>query len=456
MHYAELAGRRVAVWGAGREGRAAWRWLAATQAATPAVICAESEAASARDFATNAEIVTTPVSLDLLCRFDIVVKSPGISPYRTPVPQAIAAGVRFTSGSALWFAAHPQAHTIAVTGTKGKSSTAAMIAHLLRAAGRRVVLAGNIGLPLLEVAKDTAADWWVIEVSSYQAHDLDAVPEIAVVLNLYPEHLDWHGSVERYYRDKLRLLGVPGARPHCTVLWHDQTWPEGSIPETGVRWFGAEPGFRVAADAIYRDSQPVLARTVIPLPGAHNALNLCAALAVVEAAGENATVLAPTIASFRPLPHRLQALGYRDGLLWVDDSIATTPQATLAALAHYRGRRVALIVGGYDRGVPWDEFARQLSENPPLAVLVVGAVAPRVLAALAQASIGQCSVEPAAELGAAVARARQLLGGDGVVLLSPGAPSFGEFRDYDQRGRAFARLAGFDPASISHIEGMGP
>ena len=455
MRLSELAGRRVAVWGAGREGRAAWRWLAERLPDLPAVICPAAEAAEARAFAQGAEVLAGEATLEVLCRFDVVVKSPGISPYRSPAAEAAVAGVRFTSGTALWFAANPGARTIAITGTKGKSSTTAMVAQLLRAAGRRVVLAGNIGLPLLEVDDAAAPDWWVMEVSSFQARDLGGVPDIAVVLNLYPEHLDWHGTVDRYYRDKLRLLGVPGARPRASVLWREQDWPDDTLPEAGVHWFGDAASWHVAEGAVWRGTQRVLSAAAIPLPGAHNALNLCAALAAIDAAGQDAAPLAPAIAGFRPLPHRLQMLGERDGLHWVNDSIATTPFATLAALGHHRDRPLALIVGGHDRGVPWDAFARSVAGAPPRAIIAIGAAGPRILAALDAIDRTACAVEGAADLAAAVARARALLPPGGVVLLSPGAPSFGEFRDYDERGRRFAALAGFDPDSISHIEGMG-
>ncbi len=455
MRLAELEGRRVAIWGAGREGRAAWRWLADRLPLRPAVVCPAAEAETARAFAVGAEVIAGEAGVEALRGFDVVVKSPGISPYRSPAPEAEAAGVRFTSGTALWFAAHPGARTIAITGTKGKSSTTAMVAHLLRAAGRSVVLAGNIGLPLLEAPDAAVPDWWVMEVSSFQARDLGGVPEIAAVLNLHPEHLDWHGTVECYYRDKMRLLGAPGRRPRASVLWCDQVWPDGTLPEAGVHWFGGADGWHVAGGAIRRGADDVLPLDAIPLPGVHNARNLCAALALLEAAGEDAAALAPCVAGFRPLPHRLQPLGMRDGLDWVNDSIATTPQATLAALAHHRGRPTALIVGGHDRGVPWDDFARAMRTEPPRAVLAIGAVGPRVVAALGAVDRARCVVEGAADLAAAVARARTLLPAGGVVLLSPGAPSFGEFRDYDERGRRFAALAGFDPDSISHIEGMG-
>src|SRR5262249_58783699 len=136
------------------------------------------------------DIVTIPPDVDALCAFDVVIKSPGISPYREPAAAASSAGVRFTSGTALWFAEHPHARTICVTGTKGKSTVTALIAHILRKSGRCVALAGNIGMPLLDLLDPSPEpDWWVVELSSFQTHDFSGASTVAVVNNLYEEHL---------------------------------------------------------------------------------------------------------------------------------------------------------------------------------------------------------------------------------------------------------------------------
>ncbi len=457
MRFDELRDSRVAVWGAGREGRAAWRALRDRfPGKRLALICPTAEAAVAAGFVdAETEVFAGEADAALLRGFDVVLKSPGISPYRSPAVEAVQAGVRLLSATALWFAEHPQAHTIGVTGTKGKSTTSAMIAHLLRAAGRRVVLAGNIGLPLLELPPHTSADWWVLELSSFQTTDMDAVPEIAVLLNLYPEHLDWHGSVETYYRDKLRLLGSDARRPRTCVLNALQEWPSRALQPSGLQWFGDQRGFHVAGEAIMHAQQRVMALAELPLPGLHNALNLCAALTAVAAAGEDAIALAPSICSFRALPHRLQSLGVRGGIEWVDDSIATTPHATLAALAHHRGRDLVLLLGGHDRCVPWDEFASAIARQPPLRIVTMGAAGPRIAQTLAMHEDLRARLVAAHDLEHAVALATAVVPPGGVVLLSPGAPSFGEFRDYIERGRRFAALAGFDPERSCGIEGLG-
>jgi len=458
MRIEALRGSRVAVWGAGREGRAA---ITALRARLPGqdigwiVTPAESEQAQAES-GEGVRVVALPVDAALLARYDVVVKSPGISPYRPPVPDAMRAGVRFVSSTALWFAETPGARVVAVTGTKGKSTTTALVAHLLRSAGRRVALCGNIGLPLLELLDPPLPpDWWVIELSSFQTPGLGAVPEIGVVLNLHPEHLDWHGSLETYYRDKMSLLGEPGRRPRASVLSSECSYPAALVPESGVHRFGDARGFHLGPDDVRLGGRSVLALADLPLPGRHNAMNACAALTAVELAGEDARALAPALRTFRPLPHRLQALGERAGLTWINDSIATTPHATCAALAHVAGRATVVLVGGYDRGVDWREVGTGIAQHAPLAVLAMGQNGARIVAELAPSLPSSTVLREVGTLEAAVAEARVLTPPGGVVLLSPGAPSFGAFRDYVERGGRFAGLAGFDPEAITQIDGLG-
>ncbi|UXI67279.1 UDP-N-acetylmuramoyl-L-alanine--D-glutamate ligase [Tahibacter amnicola] len=453
MRLADLAGKRVAVWGYGREGRAA---LAAIRRRLPeqrvTLLCSPHEAEQARPFlGDGVDYETTEPYGGLLWTFDVVVKSPGISAYLPAVVDARAAGVRFTSGTALWFAENPDARVIAVTGTKGKSTTSALVAHLLRHSGMRVALAGNIGLPLLELLDtDLAIDGWVIELSSFQTGEAAPV-DVGLINNIFEEHLDWHGTRERYVADKLVLAGVArtlvanGMQPE--LLDRTTTHP-------ARRLFGTVDGWHVADGWIWRGSQQALDIRQLRLPGEHNALNLCAALTAIEAFGLNPYMALPHAASFQPLPHRLQQLGELDGVTWINDSISTTPHATIEALRSLGGRAVTVLVGGHDRGVDWSEFRRHVSEHPPHAVVALGANGQRIAALLAEAS-PQYQLERRTGLADAVALARQLTPAGGVILLSPGAPSFDQFQDYADRGRAFAQLAGFDPQAIASIEGIG-
>lgn len=474
-------GGRIALWGWGREGRAAYAALRGTrgsesgQPGDPSierrdpyralpltVFCAEAEVGDINALADPMLQVDTVASAERLSAFDIVIKSPGISPYRPEARVAAEQGTRFIGGTALWFAERAApgaiaAGTICVTGTKGKSTTTALLAHLLRAHRLRTGLVGNIGLPLLEVL-DMDADAWAIELSSYQTGDVAASgvrPDIALVTNIFPEHLDWHGSESQYVDDKLSLLAR--ARPRIAVLnAQDPRLAALALPDSEIRWFNTPEGWHLRGDVLHRGETAVMDTTTLPLPGRHNRGNLCGVLTAIEALGIDAAPLAASAAGFVPLPHRLQPLGTRDGVLWVNDSISTTPHASLAALDVYRDRRVALLVGGHDRGLDWQAFADAMRNRAPDAIVTMGQNGPRIFDQLSPvARDARFQLSTVEDLGSAIAQARAALDGEGVMLLSPGAPSFGAYRDYTARGRHFAALGGFDPDAITAIPGIG-
>ncbi|HEX5754823.1 MAG TPA: UDP-N-acetylmuramoyl-L-alanine--D-glutamate ligase [Arenimonas sp.] len=458
MRISALDGRRVAIWGYGREGRAAYAALRARLPQLPLTLfCSADEADAVRALGDPLLTVCSQVDAEQLAAFAVVIKSPGISPYDSPAADAALRGVQFTSGTALWFAEAMRGRKLCITGTKGKSTTAALVAHLLRAGGVRSALCGNVGLPLLELLDvEPAPAVWAIELSSYQTTQA-AQPDVAVVLNLYPEHLDWHGSEARYYADKLALLTQ--GRPRIAVLNAADTRLRAlELPAgTQVVWFNDASGWHLREHWLHRGEQRVLDARALPLPGQHNRVNLCAALAAIEALGFDAVPLAGAAMHFSGLPHRLQTLGRRDGIEAVNDSIATTPHATLAALDCFTGRRIALIVGGFDRGLDWGVFVERMARDAPaLAVITLGQNGPRIAERLRPlAEAGRFQLSEAGEMEEAVRIARAALGGEGVLLLSPGAPSFPRYRDYTERGRHFAKACGYDPEAISAIAGLG-
>lgn len=450
MRIAELAGQRVAIWGFGREGRAAIHALRKRLPELPlALYCGDAEAAQAQAFDAALRVYANEPDAVALSAYDVVIKSPGISAYKPAIVTAKAQGTRFTSGTALWFAENPDGHVVAVTGTKGKSTTTALIAHLARSQGVRTALAGNIGLPLLELL-DQHAELWAIELSSFQTGEAGPL-ELGVITSLYEEHLDWHGSRERYVADKLKLadqarrLLVNGQQPALLEKTAQHT----------QRFFFAQPeGWHVAEGFICRGGAQMFPLAQIAVPGLHNALNACAALAALEAMEIDAVSAAQALSSFQPLPHRLQPLGEHDGLHWINDSISTTPQATLAALESLHGKEVTVIVGGHDRGLDWAPFVDAVKSRTALRIVTQGANGQRIAMALraAKAAVPLGDVDKLAD---AIEMARTVTPAGGTVLLSPGAPSFDQFHDYAERGRRFAELAGFDGKEISGIGGLG-
>ena len=449
LRIVDLADKRVAIWGFGREGRAA---ITAIRSRLPqlalTLFCSDAEVAAARSFDSSLAVRGGEPDAIALAMFEVVVKSPGISAYKPALLAAREAGIQISSGTALWFAEKPEARVVAVTGTKGKSTTTALLAHLARSLGVRTALAGNIGMPLLELL-DQSADLWAIELSSFQTGEAGPV-ELGVITSLYEEHLDWHGSRERYIEDKLKLTDVS---KQLLVNATQRSLLEHTAQHPHRIEFGNADGWHVAGGFIWRGGKQVFEIAGLHAPGEHNALNACAALAALEAMGFDAVAAAASLASFRPLPHRLQPLGEQGGRCWINDSISTTPQATLAALASLRGHAVTVIIGGHDRGLDWSEFVAAMQQSAPHFIVAQGANGPRIASALRETGIARLA--EAGHLDQAVALAREHTPQGGTVLLSPGAPSFDQFHDYADRGRHFAELAGFDGHEIVGIEGLG-
>jgi UDP-N-acetylmuramoyl-L-alanine---L-glutamate ligase len=327
---------------------------------------------------------------------------------------------------------------------------------MLKVLGRQVALAGNIGVPITEI-NGGSADYAVIEVSSYQAADFDGSCEAAVLTSLYPEHIDWHVTVENYFRDKINLIDrgrrrivnreaaglvaeLTGGLPSCTYQFND----EEAIHHRDGKIFD---GGRLLG----RVSNRYLARP-------HNASNLCAALATLRSFEIDPAAALETVGGFQGLPHRQQELGTVEGLLFVDDSISTIPESTLAALAVYAGREITVIVGGYDRGVDYSKLVETVSQGAARALICLGDSGRRICALARAAATTRsdfsCAIFESRSMGEAVSLAKRVTPSGGVVLLSPAAPSYGSYRDYIERGRDFAAQAGLlaAPEGSSHSD----
>jgi UDP-N-acetylmuramoylalanine--D-glutamate ligase len=440
----EFETSRVAILGIGREGQAAWRYLRTLHPSMQLTLVAE--AAPEKDFVAqlteNDHLQTGPLAEAGLDEFDILIRSPGISVYRNSIQRAHEAGVSITTPSNLWFAAHSDQNTICVTGTKGKSTTSALLAHMLESCGYRVRLAGNIGLPLL-ACDDRGVDWWVIELSSYQLADLEGDPAISVLLNLSEEHLDWHGSEQNYRDDKLRLVKLTGPRPLIANA-SDPLLRAALSGRSNTLWFNSLSGFRVERGSLFDGETELSAHPPQGLPGAHNLSNAAAALTVLRTIGADISTGIGSIASFRCLPHRLQCLGERFGIRYIDDSISSTPVATAAALEAFSGQKVTLLVGGLERGLDWTPYMREIRVRLPSAIIGIPDNGLRIIREMKRAEVNpENGLHSTPDLAEAVALAQKLTPPGGVVLLSPGAPSFPRFSDYRERGRRFSDLCGF-------------
>ncbi|HEV3069061.1 MAG TPA: UDP-N-acetylmuramoyl-L-alanine--D-glutamate ligase [Streptosporangiaceae bacterium] len=429
LSWSGLRGTRAGVWGLGVEGRANLRKLA-TLGAEPVLV---DDRPSGPGPDGRPVLATAEGGLDALAGCEVVVKSPGISRYRPEVTELTGRGIPVAGGLGLWLAEADRGRVACITGTKGKSSTTAVAGHLLRRWGYPCMVGGNIGQPPWDpAAGGQDARYWVIETSSYQATDLAVSPAVVAVTSLHPDHLDWHGDVETYYRDKLSACSQPGA--DLTVANGDSAELAERAAQLGprVEWVraGDDPGAGWMAP--------------LRLLGAHSRRNALIARACLRALGVpeagDPAALAAAAAGFVPLASRLQVIGEVGGVTFVDDSLSTNVLPTLAALDAFPGRRIALITGGHDRGIDYAPLATGLAaRDMPTLVLAVPDSGPRIQAAVEAAEPAKVDVVACDGLDAAVERGFGWALPDGVVLLSPAAPSFGRFRDYADRAEAFAR-----------------
>jgi len=434
LGWSDLSGARVGVWGLGQEGHAAVRKLR-TLAVAPVLV----------DDSPNESGVlpTADGGLDALKKAEIVIKTPGISPYGPAAAELRAAGVTLVGGLGLWANEADMSRVVYVTGTKGKSTTSSVIGHLLHGLGRKALVGGNFGAAPYDPDRAGDYDYWVIEVSSYTATDLAVTPPVTAVTSLHPDHLPWHGDVERYYGDKLSATSQPGA--DLTVANGDSELLRARAGLLGprVQWVS--------------ETDDAGATWMLPLnlPGRHNRRNALIARAVLRAlataAGDGELSgraadderVAAAAAGFTPLPSRLTPVGTVGGVTFVDDSLSTNVLPTLAALDSFPGQRVALIVGGQDRGIDYTALAEGVTRRVEATfVLTLPDSGPRITAAFAAtattAGAGFTGIADCGGLDEAVARAFAWAQPDGIVLLSPAAPSFGHFRDYRDRGDHFA------------------
>ena len=343
------------------------------------------------------------LDLTLLDGVDVLVKSPGVPGERPLVTIARERGVPVWSEVELGFRLLPDGtRLIGVTGTNGKTTTTELLGAVFRSAGRSVAVAGNVGTPLSSVR---AADWVVCELSSFQLEDVHTLAcDVAVLLNLEPDHLDRHGTFEAYRDAKLRIFERARAK----------------IVPRGLGLDGTE----------FSADDPLPAEPL--LRGAHNRENAAAAAAAARAAGIDEAAIAAALRTFAGVPHRLEPVGEVAGVRFVNDSKATNVAAARRALAAYADERVHLILGGRAKGEDFAPLATSLGEEVA-SVHLVGEAAPELARVLPRAH-DDGTIAYAVEHALAGARA-----GD-VVLLSPACASYDQFENFEQRGDEFRRL----------------
>ncbi len=376
---------------------------------------------------------------------DLVIVNPAVGPDNKFLQIARKANRLITSQIEIFFQLCP-CRIVGITGANGKSTTTALTACLLRAGigqegadYRDVWLSGNIGnKPLLgSLGRMNAHDVVVLELSSFQLAQLGGIqkgPEVSVITNLTPNHLDRHGTFEAYCAAKeniFKFQKLSESKPAVSIFN-----AEDAITAEWLERYSKQPGRRCltfkAADVSDR------LRRVFKLPGAANLSNLAAAAAVAAEFGVSAEQMHQALGTFETLPHRLQLVAKIDGVCWYNDSIATTPVSAIAALEAFEEPKI-IIAGGYDKGLAFDELGEKIAQKAKAAVLI-GKTATKIAAAIQAAGKTSSQVEFASSMAEAVNCANRLAQNGDVVLLSPACASYDMFTNFQQRGQEFTKL----------------
>ena len=384
-----------------------------------------------------------------IARASRVVVSPGIDPEAPPVAAAREAKRPLVSEIEIALGYLKDTKIIAVTGTNGKTTTTALIGHILRGLGTDAVDAGNIGAPLSDFARhDAHPDWIALEMSSFQLHDTPSLdPAVGVLTNLSPDHLDRYPTEDEYYADKALLFANAGSRSKWVLNADDQRVAEMTAGVKGTQFHFS---LRGKADAWLDDEEgilqlndkPLMARSELNLLGNHNVANaLAAALAVSVAdetfsTDESRDAIATALRSFKSLHHRLEVVGEVNGVQWINDSKATNVSSSLVAIEGMR-RPTVLLLGGRHKGEPYTGLADAIRKSVKK-IIAYGESAPIVEKDLADAA-------PLERLGSdfseVIRHARDSAAAGDAVLLSPACSSYDMFRNYEERGERFRKLA---------------
>ncbi len=448
-------GRRVVIIGAGRQGIATAAYLAAHRARVTLTDTRHAEqlqAARQQLSALDLEWRLGGHPTEMLDGADLLILSGGVPSELPLVKDALARGISVSNDSQIFLELAP-CKVIGITGSAGKTTTTMLVGRMLKAMQgkhiRRAWVGGNIGNPLIaDVDEISAEDLAVMELSSFQLEWMTRAPHIAAILNIAPNHLDRHGSMQSYVAAKARILDYQRADDIAILNREDSgAWALAGRVRGALWTFGrgdlpqGQLGAFVRGGAIWlrdeKGDRAILPLADIELIGEHNLLNVLAAVAIAASAGAPAEAIQAGVRGFRGAPHRLEWVRSLNGVDWYNDSIATAPQRSEAALRSFE-RPIVLLLGGRDKGLPWEDLA-QLAAQKSRYVVLFGEAA-NMLDKVFKQSAPQLPRTLAPNLAAAIKAAASVAQPGDLVLLSPGGTSFDEFVDFEARGEGFRQL----------------
>lgn len=446
-------GTRVLILGAARQGLALARWL---DHHGSIVTLSDSRHADELSSA-QASLVNTKVTwalgghpLELLDKTDVLCLSGGV-PLTLPIVQeAVKRSIPLSNDSQIFMEVVP-CKTIGITGSAGKTTTTTLVGEMAKLMyGKRAFVGGNIGDPLINYVDEMQADdLAIMELSSFQLDQMTISPNIAAILNITPNHLDRHGTMEAYTNAKARILEFQSVDDTAILgrddagAWNLRNRVQGKLFEFSLRDLEEGLNGTYLHDGLLslRDGfayVPLMLREKVQLRGDHNIANVLAAFAIGHAAGFKLDAMLEAVEEFRGVPHRLELVRELNGVRWYNDSIATAPERSMAAV-HAFDEPIVLMLGGRDKNLPWGELARLICER--VDHLVVFGEAGEMIQKTVTGIGGGRSVDVrrAEGLKDAVVLAAEAASAGDVVLLSPGGTSYDEFKDFAERGEAFRK-----------------
>jgi UDP-N-acetylmuramoylalanine--D-glutamate ligase len=430
MNIQELEGKKICILGYGKEGRAMIDAIRSHVKKCKITVADENPDALKELAETTPYYLQSGAEwLSNLETFDVIIKSPGIPPNKSLETHHS----KLTSATQIFFdsIANSGSTVIGVTGSKGKSTTASLLYAMLKTGKKEVYLVGNIGEPAISHIDDAKnRTLFVMELSSYQLMDLKTSPQIAVITSFFPEHLNYHGSIEAYQDAKKNITRFQ--KDGDLVFFSEASHGAAEIAKEG-------DGAKIPFSA---NESPV-SITDTQLIGDHNLSNIAGAYAVAMKLGIPEKDAIAAIKAFKGLPHRLQSLGIHHGQEWIDDAISTTPESTIAALDALDSRVTTIILGGQDRGNDFTDLAKRITLSSIQNVIIIGESGTRIKDAIKKEG-AQVECFEADSMEQIVAIAKKVTGGrtplgHPIVLLSTASPSYGMFKNFEEKGDLFQR-----------------
>jgi UDP-N-acetylmuramoylalanine--D-glutamate ligase len=423
---------KIAIAGYGAEGESSYRYFASNPEHQITIV---DQHQPERQLPDDVTLITGEDAFLNLSGFDLVIRTAGLAPF------AIKTDGKIWSATNEFFEKCP-VPIIGVTGSKGKGTTASLIAGILEAAGKTVWLVGNIGVPALDVlSRIKAGDLVVYELSSFQLWDIERSPQTAVVLFIEQEHLNVHLDMDDYLRAKANITYYQ--TDDDMVVYNQKNAFSRAIAEHSDAQkiaYPSDEGAHVFDGDFYYGEQLICSVDVLTLVGLHNQENTCAAIDAVWPMTQDIEAVRTGIAGFTGLPHRLQFIREVNGVRYFDDSIATTPGSAIAALRSFAESKV-IILGGSAKGSDFSELATELNRHD-VQVILIGEEASVIARACDEAGFENYEILPLPDATKIVRRAAELAKPGSVVLMSPASASFGLFKNYADRGEQFTRAVG--------------